>query len=244
MHPSWWLTFLQIILESLPISSSTHIAFFASRYSLPFEQALDHAVHGITLIIIILFWREKIKKLLFSSWHELLKYSVFILLASLLPTLFFFSSFKEKVSSISPLHGILTTAVLLALTSWCSSHKKHLSIATAVALGIAQSIALIPGISRMGITYSCGRFLRYSPQEAFWLSCLIEIPLCIGGILLAVKKYTLIIPLLDDPISIVLGISVSALLSYGSLYCTYIICTQNKTWIFSLYLVLLAFLAL
>ena len=215
MHPSWLLTFLQIILESLPISSSTHISFFASQFALPFEVALDHAVHGITLIVILLFWQNKIKKILLSGWSIILQYGLFTIIASIPPSLLFFFHFKKLTSSIAPFYGVLITAVLLFVTRYCSTQTKKISYLQAIVFGCAQSLALLPGISRMGITYSVGRFMHHSPHDALWLSCLI-----------------------------VIGLLVSALLSYAALFITYTLCTKNKTWIFSLYLLIVAFLAL
>lgn len=244
MHPSWLLTFLQIILESLPISSSTHISFFASQFSLPFEVALDHAAHGITLVILLLFWQDKIKKIFLSGWRTILQYGLFIIIATILPTLFFFLNIKQLTSTIHPFFGIVVTAVLLFVTRTCSIQTKKISSLQAIALGCAQSLALLPGISRMGITYSVGRFMHHSPQDALWLSCLIELPICCGGVLLALKKYHQIMPLIDDPFCIMLGVIVSIFVSYVGLFVTYCILTKNQPWIFSLYLLIVAFLAL
>ena len=51
-------------------------------------------------------------------------------------------------------------------------HRGH-----AVILGVVQGIALLPGISRMAITYATARWLRFSPRLAFELSCAIQWPL-------------------------------------------------------------------
>ncbi len=244
MHLSWLLTFLQIILESLPISSSTHIALLSSKFGLPFEAALDHAVHGITLIIILLFWRKNFLKMACDSWQKRIHLLTYVLIASIPPTLVFFSSIKYSLSLIPAYYGLIITAVALFCSNSAVIKEKEFSVLQALQLGIAQSLALIPGISRMGITYSFARYMKHSPEQSLWLSCLIEVPICAGGILLALKKIRHIIPLMNDPIPLAVGIIVSACTSYGALYITYKILTQKKPWIFSLYLLVLAFLAL
>jgi len=77
--------------------------------------------------------------------------------------------------------------VLYATKRWGanSKHVKHMGTGVALAIGVAQTLALIPGVSRAGITISAARMLGYERREAARFSMLLSIPTIVaaGGLI-------------------------------------------------------------
>src|SRR4029079_4978590 len=116
-----------------------------------------------------------------------------VILASL-PTAVIGFGLKDAVErwTSSPLViglGFLGTSLALISTRWAPRGKDDVpSILGSVAIGVAQGLAVLPGLSRSGSTIAAALWLGVRPERAFELSMLISLPAILGAILLELPK--------------------------------------------------------
>lgn len=164
------LGIIQGLTEFLPVSSSGHLELGKHILGVEVTENLTFtvAVHGATVLsTIIVFWKtilELIRELFSFKWNESTKYIVKIII-SMIPVLFVGLFFKEEVEGLFSGNilfvgcMLLVTAALLAFTYYAKEKQKDISFKDSFIIGIAQAIAVIPGISRSGATIATGLYL-------------------------------------------------------------------------------------
>ena len=251
---------LHIILESLPISSSGNLALFG--LSLPTQ--INYATHGATLLIYALFFRKKLLTLLFHPircYKNILEAMLFGTLA-LIPTLACYALIEHTLPAFPLWLGFLITSLALFSANITISPKGILSIGakrtilrtqnvskgawvetgrTAFIIGCALGIALLPGISRLGITYATGRWLGLSWRTSFAFSCMIEAPLLIVASLKGL--FDLRAEIVQVSIAALTGYILATVISYLMLCVVYKMAQENSWRIFGVYTAILASVA-
>ncbi len=161
------LGLLQGLTEFLPVSSSGHLELGKALLNINPKNSLVFTivVHGATVLsTIVVFYkdiRELIKGLFAFKWNEETKYVVKIMV-SMIPVGFVGVFFKDEVESFFDGNiafvgaMLLVTAVLLAFTYFKKSNARNISFLDSFIIGIAQTIAVLPGISRSGSTIATG----------------------------------------------------------------------------------------
>ena len=193
------LGIVQGLTEYLPVSSSGHLAIGANLFGLNGEENLTFtvAVHIATVLsTIVILWREIVWLLtdLFKfRWNEGTKYVVNILI-SMIPVGIVGLCFKDKVEAIFGsgllVVGIclLVTATLLAFSYWAKPRQReNISPLHAFIIGLAQALAVLPGLSRSGSTIATGLLLGNKKERLAQFSFLMVIPPILGEALLDVK---------------------------------------------------------
>ncbi|HEX2978081.1 MAG TPA: undecaprenyl-diphosphate phosphatase [Candidatus Babeliales bacterium] len=184
------ISFCAVLLEMLPISSSTHIAMLTNElqahgffiYNEELLKALDFLLHGPTVIVLILFFFNRWKLLPYyflKNRYSFLNYLICGFIAELV-TLLFFIFFEYTGMSWWPRWiGFLLTAVALLSDRLLGPQEESVAWnkINAFALGVAQGIAFLPGVSRFGLTFAAARWCGFSLRHAFELSFLIEFPI-------------------------------------------------------------------
>ncbi len=185
---------IQGITEFIPISSSGHLVVIPRFFGIDAPDLIFNvALHIGTLIAIIIYFREDIVAL-FGPKKKL---GLLILYASvplLIVGLIFADHIKpifadpQKVGWFFIINGvvILTAHVKLRLSD--HSRKKEIGPLKAVLIGIAQAFALLPGISRSGVTMTTGIFAGLDRKEAFRFSFLLFLPASILAVMYSVKE--------------------------------------------------------
>jgi undecaprenyl-diphosphatase len=186
------LSLIQGLTEFLPVSSSAHL-ILGSRLFDWSDQGLvfDVATHLGTLFAVLFYFRLELRELC-RAWYRPLQTDAqvrrralgkYLLLASI-PVIvvgWFASSWIEanlrdvKVIAVSTLvFGI----ALWAADAFCGRRRDlaGMRLAPAVAIGIAQVLALIPGASRSGVTMTMGRVMGFSADASARFSFLLSIP--------------------------------------------------------------------
>lgn len=189
----------QGITEFLPISSSGHLLVLHNFFDLPIknELAFDVALHFSSLLAVILFFRKDISKLffafingLFGKTSDLSKVSWMIIVGTIpaaLAGLFLEDIIEDKLRLIIVVAFMLfAVAILFILVEKFNSNKStesysKLSFKNAMKIGLAQTLALIPGTSRSGITIITGMSLGLKREEAIKFSFLLSIPIILGA---------------------------------------------------------------
>lgn len=193
------LGIVQGLTEYLPVSSSGHLAIGANLFGLNGEENLTFtvAVHIATVLsTIVILWREIVwlfTDLFKFRWNEGTKYVVNILI-SMIPVGIVGLCFKDKVEAIFGsgllVVGIclLVTATLLAFSYWAKPRQReNISPLHAFIIGLAQALAVLPGLSRSGSTIATGLMLGNKKERLAQFSFLMVIPPILGEALLDVK---------------------------------------------------------
>ncbi|MBR1851483.1 MAG: undecaprenyl-diphosphate phosphatase [Bacteroidales bacterium] len=193
------LGLIQGLTEYLPVSSSGHLTIGANIFGLSGEENLTFtvAVHVATVLsTIVVLWREIvwiISDLFKFKWNDGTRYA-FNIVISMIPVAIVGFFFKDKVEAIFGsgllVVGIclLITAALLAFSYWAKPRQReNISPLHAFVIGIAQAIAVLPGLSRSGSTIATGLLLGNKKEKLAQFSFLMVIPPILGEALLDVK---------------------------------------------------------
>ncbi len=195
------LGIVQGLTEFLPVSSSGHLEIGKHLLGVEATDNLSFTivVHGATVLSTIVVFRKDILNLimgLFSfKWNEETQY-IFKIAVSMIPigiVGIFFKDYVEELfntDKILLLVGLmlLITAVLLAFTFYAKSKDKEVSFRDAFIIGIAQTIAVMPGISRSGSTIATGLLLGNKREAVARFSFLMVLIPILGENVLSLLK--------------------------------------------------------
>ena len=221
------LAIIQGITEFLPISSSAHLILLSEFMGSSQNLFYDVSLHLGTLIAVCLYFRSELMEIVhsFYKYKSFLKNQLFNqLFLACIPTLVLGFMFVEIIDSYlrTSLIIAMTTilfGILLFLSTLKKSYKtdiKDLSISDALLIGVAQSLALIPGTSRSGITITAGLFLGLDNKTASKFSFLMAIP-TIGAIAIY-QFYSVDMEYMVDYFEInILGLIISFLIAYTTI---------------------------
>jgi len=190
-----FLGIIQGLTEFLPVSSSGHLeigkAFLGSQ-SIPEESLMITVVlHFATALSTIVVFRKDVAEIfrgLFSfRWNDETKFSIKIVL-SMIPAVFVGLMFEEELESLFGSNltfvgfMLLITSVLLWLADRAKNTGKPVTYKDSIIIGVAQAIAILPGISRSGATISTSVLLGNDKSRAARFSFLMVVPLIFGKI--------------------------------------------------------------
>lgn len=185
------LAIVQGIAEFLPISSSGHLNVFQSAMGKLSESAeLNIVLHFGTLLAIIGFYWKRILALLSSDRRVIPMLIIGTVPAAIIGI--YLKKMHEPLLANTLLSGLMfpiTGIMLIVLSKLKSGDKEYVQMdyKTVVLIGLAQSFALLPGISRSGSTIVMGSLLGLSRQSAATFSFLLAIPAILGATVLELK---------------------------------------------------------
>jgi len=189
------LGIIQGLTEFLPVSSSGHLVLLQNLFGLKEpELLLDSSLHLGTLFAVCLYFRDDIKQMV----REVLKFdlskphgslALWVLVGSL-PTGIIGLLFKtplERLFGSLPIVGLMlvATGVIVGSSRLIPKNyhsRERVGLLIALAVGTAQGLAIIPGISRSGATIVCGLFCGLDRELAGRFSFLLSIPAIIGAL--------------------------------------------------------------
>lgn len=191
---AFFLGLIQGLTEFLPVSSSGHLelykAFFSSQ-TLPEESLLFTIVlHGATALSTVVVFRKDIYFLvgeLFRFERNPSFYFCLYIVISMIPATFIGVFYKEIIEQLFNQNVVLVgtllfvTGGLLLLADHAKPSEKAVDLKSATIIGIAQAIAILPGISRSGMTIATGVLLGIDKEKAARFSFLMVIPLIFGS---------------------------------------------------------------
>ena len=189
------LGIIQGLTEFLPVSSSGHLELgkaILGDNSIPEESLMFTVVmHFATALSTIVIFRKDIweilRGLLQFKWNEENQFSLKIII-SMIPAAIVGVLFEEQLEQLFGgsvlLVGfmLIITALLLWLADKAKNTGKPVSYSNAFVIGVAQAIALLPGISRSGSTISTSVLLGNDKTKAARFSFLMVVPLILGKI--------------------------------------------------------------
>jgi undecaprenyl-diphosphatase len=224
------LALLQGFTEFLPVSSSAHLLFPSLLLGWPDQGlAFDVAVHVGTLSAVLLYYREDLVRMA-NRWLRSLAGApacedsrmVWYLALATVPAGLagvIAGEYIEEHLRILPVLATTTLlfGVLLGIADRRARHavsEKNLGLSIALLVGLAQALALIPGVSRSGITMTAALLLGLSRQSAARFSFLLSIPIIASAGML--KVWELVSGDTGvDWLSLGLGVAVSGVSAYA-----------------------------
>jgi undecaprenyl-diphosphatase len=201
--------------EFLPVSSSGHLTIVQWLFGLSLESgemmAFDVCLHfGTLLAIVVIFWREialmlsclfrwdgsETLEVRVGMTHRQARTLALLLALGTVPAVivgFLLKHVFEELFSNATAAGamLLVTGIILWSTRW--ARERRVGAATmkwwhALAVGVAQAIAIVPGISRSGSTIAGGMWMGLTRDFAARFSFLLAVPAIAGASLLEVKE--------------------------------------------------------
>ena len=209
------LGIVQGLTEFLPVSSSGHIELGKAILNIKTTDNLlfSIVVHGATALSTVMIFRKEIVEIIKGLFqfkdNEALHYSLKIII-SMIPVGIIGVLFEDKIEALFTGNVLLVgsmlifTGILLTITYYTKNTTKSVSYGRAIIIGIAQAIAILPGVSRSGSTISTALILGVDKEKATRFSFLMVLLPILGATLLKVKDY------IETP-AIAGGISTSAL---------------------------------
>jgi undecaprenyl-diphosphatase len=198
------LGILQGLTEFLPVSSSGHLVIAQHLLGLrgP-ELAFDLLLHLGTVLAIMVFLRREISGMIGSLFrrdsgfetHAWGARDILLIIVSSIPTAIIGLALKDFVETRIALRGVAWSYLVLSLILLMSNlrfrHKldpERISVWDAVAIGIAQGVAVLPGLSRSGTTISLALMLGIGASRSAKYSFLISLPAIIGAAVLTLYQ--------------------------------------------------------
>ena len=207
--PNWQALVLGLVqgaTELLPVSSSGHLILvpwlgdweYLKEHD-AFNQTFDVALHLGTLVAVVgYFWRDI--GTLVAAWFRTLRTRRLVTPEERIAWFVFVATIPAAVVGVlgedaiadnlgEPWQIAIFLALFACLLWWADRQPEEkgmgeLGLKAAVGMGLAQSLALMPGVSRSGITITAGRLLRLDRDSAARFSFLLLVPTVLGAVLL------------------------------------------------------------
>ena len=184
------LSVLQGIAEFLPISSSGHLVLGKELLGMrEMGMRIDIFLHVGTLAAIFAFYFSVIRRILLNlEWSYMLKVVVSAVPAGIVGVLFK-DQLEAAFASPKMVGGALIfTGIVLTLTKFLPKGDKDVSFLRALWMGLAQAVAILPGVSRSGMTLAAARASKVEAERSAEFSFLMSAPPIAGAALLELLK--------------------------------------------------------
>ena len=212
------LSAIQGISEFLPISSSAHLILISNFHDFRSSSLLiDVSLHLGSLFAIIFYFRKELFDLKNNQ-----KILILLIIGSI--PLIVFGYLLHTTELIYLLRNpkiIAFTTLFFGLILYFADQRKieknistNLNVKSILFIGLFQILALIPGVSRAGITITAARFLKFNRVDASKISFLLSIPALTGASFLGLKD------VINHSIEINLIIFIAIILSFSFSYIT------------------------
>ena len=185
------LSAIQGISEFLPISSSAHLILISNFYDFSSSSLfIDIGLHLGSLFAIVYYFKKDLLDL--RNNHKLL---VLILVGSIPLIIFGYIIYStEIVNLLRNIEIIAWTTLFFGLVLFFSDKRDanqnistSLNIKAMLFIGLFQILALVPGVSRAGITLTAARFLKFNRVDSSKIAFLLSIPALAGASFLGLK---------------------------------------------------------
>lgn len=240
---------VQGLTEFLPISSSGHLVILQKllKIDLP-GNLVEVSTHLGTLLSIILIYKNDIYDLISSFKSSKTKDYILLVVIATIPSVVFVLIAKSFIltifeSSRSVSFALIFTGIILFISHYGNYTIKKLNISKGMIIGIFQALAILPGISRSGMTISIALLLGIKNVEAAKFSFMLAIPAIFGAAILTLVETDL--NEIDDLIfPLIVAAFVAFLSGYYALKFLIKILNNGKFYYFSIYCIFLGIISL
>jgi undecaprenyl-diphosphatase len=190
------LGLIQGLTEWLPISSTGHLKIAEHYLGLTTTPFFNLILHLGTLIVVLFYFRVEIRNILTALAHLDFKSEygkmILLIIAATIPTAIIGLIYVEFLENTLQSLIIIGATFIIGATLVYSSRRgkettETITYQTALIMGVAQGLAIFPGLSRSGATISTALLLGLKREKAFKFSFLLSIPAILGDT--AVEAY-------------------------------------------------------
>ncbi len=172
---------VQGLTEFLPISSSGHVVLFGSFFELDNLLLISVVAHVGTLFAVLFCYRKRIFELVRQIKNKTNLNLIIATIPTIIIVLLFNKFLEDNFSTKTLIWGFLLSAILLVIADFKKESSKPVTKKTALYMGLAQGLALLPGISRSGSTLVAGLLAGANKEEVLDFSFLMSIPIIIAS---------------------------------------------------------------
>jgi undecaprenyl-diphosphatase len=254
------LGLVQGLTEFLPVSSSGHLVIVEGIFGIKSDDIVfEILVHLGTLLAVLVYFRKKITAIIAAVISAIfnksariqnpdLKLAVYLIVGTV-PAVIIGFAFKNLIIDAfdSPRWAsamLLVTALILFSTRWTFDKSKPNNNLRSLAIGCAQALAIMPGISRSGSTISMGMWLGMNKSEAAEFSFLLSIPAIAGASILEIPQMISKFSVAGSLPVYLAGALVAAVIGYLSIAYLLTVIKKGKFFYFGLYCLLVGFLGI
>jgi undecaprenyl-diphosphatase len=232
---------VQGLTEFLPISSSGHLVFVHRLFGLEQPSLLfDVSLHLATLFAVLVYFAPDLLKLFRRDNRKYVLYIAIACVPAFAAGVIFGDVIKDLFTSpeVTCLMLVVTGVVLFAGHYAMRRPRRRLPLPSfrgALGIGVAQAFALIPGISRSGMTMVAAVFADVEPEEAFRFSFLLSIPVITGAVVYEVARSPSVISSINEIAGFMPGMAVAFVTGLGSLFVLRKAVVSGKLYLFGAY---------
>jgi len=186
------LALIQGVSEFLPISSSAHLIVVSTLYEFKSSSLLiDMSLHLGSLLAIIFYFRKELFNL--KQNQKILTLIIFGSIPLIIVGYILYKT--ELIYLLRDIKIIVWTTLIFGILLFYADKNKFykkispdLNFKTILYIGLFQVLALIPGVSRAGITITAGRIFKFNRFDSSKISFLLAIPALTGASVLSLKE--------------------------------------------------------
>lgn len=201
------LGLIQGLTEFLPVSSSGHLVIFKHLFGFEMNDiSFEIFLHLGSLLAVLIYFRKDLLELIGSLLHiskpntkdkANLMYILYLLMATFVTTLIALT-FKDTIESLfaKPIFSafmLIGTGIIVFSSDFIKSgsiNAQKMGIWKAVIIGLGQSFAMLPGISRSGSTIATALFVGVRREQVARFSFILSIPAILGAAVLKLDEFT------------------------------------------------------
>ena len=239
---SIFLGIVQGLTEFLPVSSSGHLVIIKTLFGEVTTGALYESVlHAGTALAVLYYFSKELL--------NLTKNQIMLIILATVPVAVVGFTLQSFVESLFSSENITFVSISLIATGFInfaifklSGTRKKIELKDAAVIGLSQAIALVPGISRSGITILGGKIRGIDAQHAARFSFILSLPAIVGANMLEVYKYGSVSDIQIFPF--VVGFIAAFLSGIFAIKVVMNLLAGKKFWVFGVYCIALGFASL
>jgi undecaprenyl-diphosphatase len=239
------LGLIQGFTEWLPVSSTGHLRIAERLMGLQVPLLFDVTLHLATLLVVLIFFRTDVKDILKALGRGDFKSEngkmIPLLIVGILPAALIGVVFGDALDTsfnswLALGVGFIITGIVLYASRFGRERKDDITYVDALLIGIAQVIALVPSISRSGMTIATALLLGISSKKAFKFSFLLFIPAEIGAETLTLYQQRAALAIAGvGTTEVVVGCAVAIVVSFFALKFLWKTLAAKKFYLFAFY---------
>lgn len=239
---------VQGLTEFLPVSSSGHLLLLNQLFGFSGDFVFFALLlHLATLLAVVIVMKKDVLYLIKNPFSPLGKQLLLATIPTVVIVLLFKSWIESTLSGALLPFCFMFTGVLLIVSTMFTRRKprKDLKTSSALIMGIAQGVAVIPGISRSGATICAGLISGESRDHAASFSFLMSIPIILASMAYELLFATQTLALnTSQVLGSILAFVIALVVGVFAIRSMLKLVKQSKLWVFSIYLFALAGISL
>lgn len=236
---------VQGLTEFLPVSSSGHLALLQNSFGWSKPAVFfDICLHGATVFAVVLYFFGDIVSILKRRDVKMMACIIIATIPAAIAGLLFEDKIEAAFGSSKVVSALFfVTAAALFAGQWAIKAReagaKAMSYPQALFVGIVQVIALLPGVSRSGMTVSSGLVAGVKKEEAFKFAFIISIPIILAALAYKVLNIDISAEIGGNAAGYITGILTAFVVGMASLFILERVIKAKKLYIFAVYCCLL-----